>query len=490
MNASVVRRARAAAAAVAIGGILTGALLAGCSPRNALVPNLPPETLLFVQGPVDTVNHVVRLFWFGTDQDGFVDRFELRFLNPADPADTAWQATTRTDSVFTVFTPAGLTRPVFEVRAIDDAGAIDPSPAQQSFTFSNVPPSVNLVGEPGPADTTFASLTLRWQPSDPDGDVGNMTYRVWLDGNQPTARMTDGTTFTIPTDDFRQGGQLLSGPRTVYVQPIDDGGMAGTPDSTRWFVRAPVSGARARLLLIDDVPGWNPAGFSIDTMYTNAAARNIPSGEWSLLRLEFTQPFDSDEDVLQTFSLFDAVIWYRGTEPSAVGRPAFSAVMSAYEQGIRDYVDQGGHIMLESFNLIDGLNAPGALSQDFMRTYLGADRLFRNFDPAAQDSTASWGISNAKVLHSPMYEDSVRIQGIYGGLRGFDVNDTAHVALWARAGALSSPHAFDIPVAVSVPHASGGRVIAFSVPMRAMNGYLTIPRILPRILQQLGVLGP
>ena len=485
------RGLRIVAAAATGAALALAALLVGCSTRNALVPNLPPETILFVQGPVDTVNHVVHLFWFGTDQDGFVQGFELRFLNPANPADTMWQFTTSTDSLFTVFTPAGLTTPVFEVRAIDDAGAVDPSPARQTFTFSNVPPSVALIDAPGAADTTFASLTLRWQPSDPDGDAGRMTYRVWLDGNQASPRMTAATRFTIPTDDFRgTGGALTSGFRTVYVQPIDGGGMAGAPDSTRWFVRAPVAGTRARLLIIDDVPGFNPAGFSIDTMYTNAAARNIPNDEWSILRLEFTQPFDSDEDVAQTLSLFEAVIWYRGTEPSADGRPLFSAVMSDYEQGIRDYIDQGGAIMLESLNLIDGLNAPGALSQDFMRTYLDADRLLHNFDAAAQDSTASWGVSNARVLRSSMYQDSVRIQGIYGGLRALAVNDTSRVALWARAGTLSSPHDFDIPVAVSVPRPGGGRVVAFTVPMRAMNGYLTVPRILPQILEQMGILGP
>jgi hypothetical protein len=472
---------RAAAVYVAVG--LAGTL-AGCSPKNVLVPNLPPETILFVQGPVDTVNHVVRLFWFGTDQDGFVQRFELRFLNPANPGDSAWVSTTRTDSLFTVFTPAGLTSPVFEVRAIDDAGERDPSPARQDFTFRNAPPVVTIVGDPAPNDTTFASLTLSWQPADPDGDVALMQYRVWLDGNEAGARVTGATTFTIPTDDFRQGGQLLSGRRTAYVQPIDGGGMAGAPDSTRWFVRAPVTGARARLLVIDDVPSSNPAGFSTDTMYANAAARNLPADEWSLLRLEFTQPFDSDADLAQTFALFEAVVWYRGTEPT------FSPVMASYEQGIRDYLDGGGRLMLEGFQLIDGQNARGALSEEFMRDYLGADRLFKHFDVTLQDSVATWGIGNARPLRSPMYQDSLRSQGIFVGLRAMAVGDTNHVALWARAGTLSQPHAIDLPVAVSVPLPGGGRAIAVTMPLRAANGYLTVPRFLPKILDQMGILGP
>lgn len=479
---SLHQRLGAAIAALAVAGGLVWSA-AGCSPRNMLAPNLPPETILFVQGPVDTVNHVVRLFWFGSDQDGFVVRYELRFLNPANPADTAWVATTRTDSVFTVFTPGGLTMPQFEVRAIDDAGAVDPSPARQDFTFSNQPPAVSLVGEPGVNDTTFASLTLTWQPSDPDGDVGKMQYRVWLNGNEADADLTTATTFTIPTDDFRQGGQLLSGHRTVYVQPIDDGGMAGAVDSTRWFVRAPVAGARARLLIIDDVPSTNAAGFSTDTLFANAAARNLPADEWSLLRLEHTQPFDSNADVAQTFALFEAVIWYRGTEPT------FSSVMAAYQQGIGSYLDSGGKVMLEGFHLIDGQNAPGALSQQFMQDYLGADRLHRFFDTSL-DSVASWGINNARTMRSPMYQDSLRSQGIFVGLRALAVRDTNDVAIWARAGTLSPPHALDLPIAVSVQQPKGGRAIALTIPMRAANGFLTVPRFLPKVMQQMGILGP
>jgi hypothetical protein len=89
-----------------------------------------------------------------------------------------------------------------------------------------------------------------------------------------------------------------------------------------------------------------------------------------------------------------------------------------------------------------------------------------------------------------MYEDSLRSQGIFVGLRGFEVRDTNHVALWARAGTLADPHPYDIPIAVSVPTAAGGRAIAFTLPMRAANGVLTVPRLLPKVLQQMGVLGP
>lgn len=470
-----------AALAVLLGGVLVAF---GCSPKTAFQPNLAPETVIFVQGDVDTVNHVVHLYWFGSDQDGFVTGYEVRFKNPAAPADTAWVFTERTDSVFTVFTPTGLSAPVFEVRSIDDDGARDLSPATQQFTFSNLPPSLTLISPPGAQDTTFASLTLSWRPSDIDGDVTRMTYLVWLEGGQDTS-LTTGSSYTVPTSAFLEGGELRSGPRTVFIQPIDDGGLAGTPVSTTWYVRAPVTGSRARLLIIDDIPRINPFGFFTDTFFTNAASRNIPAGEWSLLRLEFTQPFDSPEDVRQTFSLFEAVIWYRGNESTP------SPPMRDYQQGISDYLDAGGSILLEGSGLVDGYNAPGALSQDFLARHLGADRLFRHFNTAARDSSADWGAPNFRAYYSARYQDSLRTAGIIAnGVRGFVVRDTNDVALWARAGTLSQTHSYDIPIAVTVPQPAGGRAVVLTVPIRAVNGFLTVPRFIPKMMEDLGILGP
>src|SRR5262245_5761308 len=81
--------------------VATLLLVFGCSPKKLLVANVPPETTLFVQGPIDPVNHIVHLYWFGSDPDGNVARYQLRLKNPAAPADSAWQTTQKTDSVFT-----------------------------------------------------------------------------------------------------------------------------------------------------------------------------------------------------------------------------------------------------------------------------------------------------------------------------------------------------------------------------------------------------
>jgi hypothetical protein len=107
-----VKRLRVLGLVVAVAAAFAAA--AGCGLTHKLTgtthDNKPPETVLFVNGDLDTVNHVVHLYWFGTDSDGKVQGFEWRLMNPEAPADTVWQFTTLTDSIFTVLTAAGLHR--------------------------------------------------------------------------------------------------------------------------------------------------------------------------------------------------------------------------------------------------------------------------------------------------------------------------------------------------------------------------------------------
>lgn len=481
--------AAAAGAALVLAGLSCGKL------TGTLRPHTAPETILFVSGPVDTVNHVVHLYWYGSDPNGYVVGYEVRLLNPAAPAETAWVGTTRTDSLLTVFTPQGFTQPVFEVRAIDNDGARDLSPARQVFSFSNQPPVVRIVQRPGPRDSTFASVTAGWSVSDPDGDAGRVRFLVWLDGHAADPEQTDQTLFTMPSDRFKVNGQYASGPRTLYVRGIDDGGMAGPVDSMVWQVKKPVTGARARLLIVDDVPRTHSANNLIDTLYSNTAARNLAADSYTVLRLDFNQPFASAKDVEQTFKLFEAVVWYRGNYVQFV-----SPTLRDYQDGIGPYLEAGGRFYLDGLYLFSGPNAPGALREDFATRYLDCDGFRKCFQQVQNfsDSTYGWGNVNSSVFRSTMFADSTRqpllgaITGEAGGLRAFNVRNPANVALKAPPGTLTPAVAESLVVGVSVGQPNGGRAVVITLPLgtsQPANGS-TGPRLLAKIFAQLGLTGP
>jgi hypothetical protein len=228
-----------------------------------------------------------------------------------------------------------------------------------------------------------------------------------------------------------------------------------------------------RLLLIDDAFNslTNPASTRIDTMWSNAVVRNMPGGAFSTLRLQLTNPFRSTADVRQTFLLYDAVIWYRGTDtafppPGTPVRP-FTTLKNALD-GIGDAIREGTSFAVEGLDLIDGVDndrvpPTGPFTESFAAEFFGSDFFFKNYQSGYADSSVGWGVASNAVLRSAT--DSLRFAIAYQGLRAFTVHDTNHVFLWAREGVLSQGNPLDMPVAISYPYSPQAQVIAITFPV-------------------------
>ncbi len=521
---------RPVTALLALAGLL--ALAAGCAKMNPVRPDVPPDTRIFVQGPVDAVNHVVHLYWFGTDPDGYVKGYEIRFKNPMAPADTQWTFTTKTDSVFSVYVPTGYSAPLFEVRAIDDApvaapldaapgapgGLRDPSPAREDFKFTNYAPVVRIANpfnflQGQPVDTTFASATISWTVSDADNDLSNAQFRIWL--RRPDLTLTDpyvvtGRSHTVPTAQFTQpdGHTIVSGRRRLYIQAIDDGGMAGNVDSTEWYVKAPAGGSLhgryGRLLIVDDTdPAYTFTTRFVDSVYVNTANRMVP-GAYSVLNMypasPAAQPFRSAEDVRQTLALFDAVVWYVGGRQNF---DVFEATLNSYQDGVAAYLNSGGNFYIDGLNLLDAYTARGVFSQDFAQRYLGIDGYVLQYSDAKKDSTAGWFTSGVNTVYTsfafPGQPDSLVLrQSASAGVRGIVLSDASRGLVVAPKAAFSGAPLMPMVIGVSAPQSSGGRAIVLTIPLcwtqpapgdPATPLNKRTPAVLAEIFQQLG-LGP
>jgi hypothetical protein len=158
------------------------------------VPNEPPMTHATHAPPQ---GNVVHFLWTGSDPDGVVTGFRWRLSDngldgAVDVADTLglpWHATTATDSVFTVSAdqPGDLPDPdvggptlfaqvhTFWIKAVDNRGAADPTPAFITFTAVSEAPEVTVsvlpAGGAMPDGCFGVSLPARfaWTASDPDG---------------------------------------------------------------------------------------------------------------------------------------------------------------------------------------------------------------------------------------------------------------------------------------------------------------------------------
>jgi hypothetical protein len=467
------------AAAMVVAAALGG--LAGCSKKLHPVENRPPETYVFIQGAVDTVQHRIHLYWFGTDSDGDVVAYAIRWVYPPPaPQDPRWDtlfcARTPhcTDSLFTVFTgDSGVVTPRFEVYAIDNEGRADPTPAVQRFSLSNTAPLVQLTSPLGLSDSTYASVTLGWAVIDPDGGGPGLHFRVWLDGNEAAYDSTSEQAFTVPSARFLQDGQYRSGRRTLYVQAVDDGGRSGPVASMTWYVRAPAAvleNNQGRLLVIDDVPATGANNSLFDTFYKSVADL-LPPGSYDVLRPQFNpRIFRSERDLAQTFRQFRAVLWYRG------GEITVSPWLRTYQDAIGAYVDAGGNLYLDGLYLVEGLRTPGALREEFVTRHLGSTRLvhcYASIGGGFVDSTAGWSSHSGSAFRSSAngafraLVGPLRMADSTGAVRGFAVTDTSFVALWAMDGQLDPPNTgFEVPVGVTVPQGMNGRMVLLSLPAR------------------------
>jgi len=477
------------------------AALAGCAKQNnTLRPDLPPETTVFIQDTVTTAqNHRIHVYWFGSDPDGDVVGFEVRVLNPEAPADTQWvrlecgQGRNCNDSLLTIYTPNGTTAPTFEVRAIDNKEQRDPTPARLVLTtVTNQPATVTFTGGPSSTDSTFASVTVDWIASDPDGDGTKIHYRLWLDGS-PDTLVTMAKTITVPSAAFLQNGTYASGPRTLSIEAIDDGGRVGPATTMTWYVLAPapvLTNNKGRLLILDESASLATNNFTVDTLYANVATRGdatlLPAGTFRIIRPEFSHAFRSATDMLQTFHQFDAVIWYRGYD-------AFpSTMLQTWQDSLPLYFRNGGHLMLEGMYLFDGQAAYGWIHEDFVRQWLDCNGLY-----LYQDSTVALGNNSGNLRSStfsgypftpggPSRLTVLPVSQGSPGLRGFDVRDTSEVALWGMPGLLTPPtNTSDVPLGMVVNQPGGGRLIVVPFPIRALapvSGFDGSYKVLPRIL--------
>lgn len=216
----------------------------GCGKENPAPSsqNLPPETtleLLAERG--DTTSLKVHLRWSGSDPDGRVACFETRWDS------LAWVRGIRTDSVFVLSradsagTPLGPGRHTFAVRAIDDRGAEDPSPASVSLTARNLLPETEIVS--GPDEVSCPIVRFEWRGWDYDGIVVGYGWSLseWVIDEWFEVASVE----SVGPDEVTAVLGPIDGQYRFDVWSIDDSGdVDPTPASGEFTANAAITGPR------------------------------------------------------------------------------------------------------------------------------------------------------------------------------------------------------------------------------------------------------
>ena len=214
--------------------LILAALLAaaGCSVDTELggvaVPNARPDSRITGQPPtLLEAGFMVEFNWTGSDPDGRVVGFQWKLsdngVDGISPRDTLthdpltgavmnpWRFTAATDTTFVVLAdqagfpgdtaaPRSFRTHSLFIRAVDDKGAVDPTPAYMTFTSTTLVPTARAafpgLGTSGPS-TVPPTVNIGWEGTDPDFELRIPTKVRYL---WKRAQFPDGRDVRTPND--------------------------------------------------------------------------------------------------------------------------------------------------------------------------------------------------------------------------------------------------------------------------------------------------
>lgn len=400
-------------------------LMVSCSkkPREELVPNLPPETYIFVEGRVDTVPAKVVLHWYGNDPDGYVVGF---FYNWDNDSDTVF--TTANYDTFSLTSAGSVQVHIFKIWAEDNQGAVDPTPASVTIPVINSPPTIQFKIGTLPPDTTLPVTTFYLEWHDIDGDSTVIGYYWQLNSDTPHFVPVDSTHITITN--------LPPGPDTVYFWAVDENSAVSDTIADTIFVK-PINGS---ILLVDDDPD-----VTADEFYTRILdSLGVTYTIWKIDRGLPYSPIDQ-RYIISNLG-FNLIIWYTGETSSHV--------KDVYGY-LTEYLDNGHKLFLSGSGVFIDLD-----STLFVRNYMHIDSLI-------PDKTILPSHPVFRVVDDMLYPDTLMTLTIIPRVDVFTVESPATIVYETQVLGIDDP----VGVMLKYP-ADNPDIIVFSLKIHKLGGDL------------------
>jgi hypothetical protein len=338
--------------------------LAACSSdlEGKTQGNQAPETAVVVDTIIrsgdDRLESRVDIRWWGDDPDGYVTGYEYTFETPVTAA-TAWTFIRSQDSVFLLQTPPGQDTAdfTFSVRAIDDEGAVDPTPAQATYPVKNSPPSVRFqVGDDDPS-LSFPIVKFFWEGDDPDESDNLGSYELYWNDTTAIPYIVDASAFSatfVAVDAFAGGeseaevflntsttaeldrisGMRIGAWNNLYIRAVDQSAAkSGFVCSDSVYIR-PV---RSNVLLVNGYSGGSGPVF--DFYVDQLSTLGITSYD-TLTLFDASEPQQvASDNLTQTriFDYWDLIVWFGNNAQSS---------LSLAQKTTSDFFDDGGKMLM------------------------------------------------------------------------------------------------------------------------------------------------
>jgi hypothetical protein len=368
--------------------------IAGCEKNEGVFPeNQMPHTYLSIinaSGPTDTTDYRKILHWWGSDRDGKVTGYLIRWTGDWEPAagtrydyrGLAYTLTTATDDTFDVPVSGDFATRSFTVRAVDDRGLVDSLGVTQSYQVTNHIPDIQWNPDFVLPDTSLAAVSFSWRASDLDGRATIHTFKLWLDDDVQHTRTVSDTIASVRPEDFLD---RVDGVHTLHIRGYDNA-QTPTPETLEhtWYVRWPQD---QPYLLIRQYTA-SGALDKWDRRVYEAILKEMAGGLEHVYVIDMNKGHDfaTAEEIDPLFSLFDGVAWLTGPYDQ-VNDAKMVRNLSKAVPGMLAYANRGGRMLIIGQSVL-GTNA--ALSSRFARDELGIPRFFRRIavEPGEVTSTS------------------------------------------------------------------------------------------------------
>lgn len=318
--------------------------------------NIPPNTTL-ANIPVenDTLFALIKLSWDGEDNDGFVVAYDYRYttypLFGTDSIHHDWIRTEASGLTIAFSSPDSLNRQEFKVRAVDNSGNVDPTPASRTlFTIQTIPPKTEILG-PRDGEEFFAvpqvsvwfpGITVRFSGDDKDGSV--VAYAWSVDGGEFHWVDAKDTVVVIKPNDF---AEPLDGEHTIKVISKDDTELID-PVGDDISIDLVVPSFERDILILDDTREQG-----------DLALRNVPDDTVDAFYEDifgWNNNYDIDERNMLTrgfpskriLGRYRLAIWH-----SDDGKNSFFTNNESAIQSIISYLNVGGDLIIGGKGIID-----------------------------------------------------------------------------------------------------------------------------------------
>lgn len=338
-------------------------MLIGCSEDFSDNPKLnqPPETYLsiFSENNLNPTTSRQTFHWWGDDPDGIVEGFIYTFDQNADNVENwdvntpspGWTYTTERSETFTLTLTGPDTTYNLRVKAIDDEGAADPTPASKLFPIVNSTPEIEFPLETDVPETTFTYATFVWSGSDPDGNDNIAKYEYALDDTSISSWIELEPKTTSITLSASEG--LTEGNHVFFLRAVDIAGASSQivrmprEEDDVWYVREP----KSTFLVVDDHNiADNTASFYRTILQSVVGTFDY----WDIKRDAGALNPPGSFAFTKTLLLFDRIFWFSDSGPN----------LEKAQVGVSDFLDNNGKIFMSlSFSSsMSNIGAPLAFS--------------------------------------------------------------------------------------------------------------------------------